>query len=108
MATIGDYINDELKELRLSLTESQSEVLFTKNGISGEDLISTDNIEIVEIALVNMIPKLLLLPDKTTGDTSLKWDRTAIRAYYDLKCDEYGIVNVLAQENSINDISDLW
>lgn len=108
MATIGDYIKEELEAVRIPLGTAQLASLYLKNGVVSTEEITTENMETMEKALLSVIPKLLLMPDKTTGDTSLKWDRSAVLNYYKLKCDEYGIVDNLNEESTITDISNIW
>lgn len=103
MSTIGDYLNEELSQYRLPLGETQLEALYLKNEVVPGDTLSTENMQVMDIALIGIIPKLLLSPDKQTGDTSLKWDRSSILAYYRLKCAEYGLPDDMYSENSIND-----
>lgn len=107
--TIGDYINDELSGAKITLKESQLFALYTKNGVKADDELTEENLRAMDIAVIGIIPKLLIGADKATGDTSLKWDRNAILAYYRLKCAEYGLPDDQDQEASeINDVSNMW
>lgn len=107
--TIGDYINDELVTSGVPLTPAQLAALYLKNGVSSTDELTNDNMRVIEIAILGVIPKLLLEPDKTTGDTSRKWDKNGVLAYYRLKCAEYGIPDDQYQEGgSISDLSCIW
>jgi len=109
MATIGEYIDEIVKDLRLPLGIAALSSFYVKNGVSSTDELTKDNIEKMDIALIGVIPTLLLMPDKTTGDTSLKWDRSAVLSYYRLKCAEYGIPDDQATPpNEIIDISNRW
>lgn len=108
MATIGDYIKSKFSKFRIELDNIELEILLTNSGLTADGVYTKEQYFQVESAIIGMIPELLLMPDKTTGDTSLKWDRNAIRAYYKLKCSELGLPDVLSVENSITDVSDLW
>lgn len=107
MITIGDYIKDEIAGIKLPLTASQLKALFLKNDIDQDSELTADNLQKAEISILNVIPKLLLTPDKKQGDSSLTWDRKAIVNYYNIKCDEYGLPNQITEENSIGTLN-IW
>jgi len=107
MITIGDYIKDEINGIKLPLTAAQLKALFLKNGIDPDSELDAENLVKAEISVLNIIPKLLLTPDKKQGDTALTWDRTAIVNYYNIKCDEYGLPNQITEENSIGTLN-IW
>ena len=108
MATIGDYVNEIIKDLRLPIGDVALQALFLNAGISNETEMAQENILTMEIALLVVIPKLLLIPDKKQGDSSITWDKQAIVNYYNIRTAELGLPNVLEQENSINDASYIW
>ncbi len=108
MATIGDYVKEQITALRLPIGTNKLEMMFMKNEVVSTANVTIENAETMDIAILNVIPELLLVPDKQTGDTSIKWDKDAIINYYNLKTSELGLPNLLSQENSINDASIYW
>lgn len=62
----------------------------------------------VDLALLEIIPKLLLTPDVTEGGYSVKYDRNAISQYYRFLCEKLGVENKLERKPTIRDASDLW
>ena len=108
METIGDYIQELITSLRLPIGSIQLATLFLKNNIVASDEMSLESIEMMDIAILEVIPQLLLVPDKKTGDTSITWDKEAIINYYNLRTDQLGLPNMLSQENSITGLNNIW
>lgn len=111
MITIGDYIKSKFARFRVNLENEELGVLLINNSLNADSPYTKELFLQVEIAIVNVIPDLLLMPDKQTGDTSLKWDRSAIAKYYSIKCKEFDLPDLLAdpiEPNEIHDISNIW
>lgn len=106
MATIGEYVNEVMAKTRLPLGAAELAAVYLKNGVDPTESLSLENVSAMDIAFIYIIPDLLLMPDKQTGDTSLKWDRGAVLSWYRLKCAEYGLPDDQAEPPSeINDLS---
>lgn len=105
MATIGDYIKVKFSKFRVNLDPVELEVILENAGLSADTVYSKDLMLSVETLILNIIPELLLTPDKQTGDTSLKWDRTAILNYYKLKTKEFGLPDLISEEEQESSIT---
>lgn len=109
MATIGDYVTERISLLRLPINTIGVETLFLKAGLPANQTMTLENIETLDIALLNVIPELLLIPDKKQGDSAITWDKDAIINYYNIRTAELGLPNLLEEsDNSIHDISNIW
>lgn len=49
----------------------------------------------IQVAIVRFIPSLLMRPNVSENGFSVSWDRNALKEYYNLRCKELGINNVL-------------
>lgn len=112
MATIREYVQEEINSLGLNAGNVKLQVQLDKQQINDLDSCDTPEAEAkAKRVLIELIPGLLLAPDVTEGGMSIKRDKAAIAKYYGLLCSELGIVNRLdppAAAPTVSDRSYLW
>lgn len=108
--TIGNYIQAKLNRFHLSMGNDEIDVILSTDNLTSESEYIPSHDVIVKKALIAVIPELLLAPDLSQGDFSIKRNIAGVRAYYSLLCKELGMPDLLSPEVSydVNDRSDLW
>lgn len=107
---IGDYITGKLTKFGVSITPEDVSISLMLADLTSDDLYTKDNYLQVETIIVNMIPELLLRPDKSQGDASIKFDKSGILNYYRLKCGQLGIPNQIdgGDNFTVTALNDVW
>ena len=90
------YIKSRFSSFGINLSEAN---LFDIWDTDEE--ITDDNKRDIQISIVRFIPELLLQPNISEGGVSINYDKVALRDYYNIKCKEYGITNVLTRTPKI-------
>lgn len=113
--TTGGYIASKLSRLRIFLDANELSVAYTNAGITGNENYTVSLKPVIDKFFYDIIPELLAMPDKTQGDTSLKWDRPAIKSFYSIVAGNLDLPNQLPEviaemplKPTITDKSYLW
>lgn len=111
MAKIRDLIISKLKRFYFMMDTVEVDVLLLDQGLDGEATYSASDAEGVKRAMISIIPELLLMPDVSQGDFSVKRNVAGLKAYYALLCKDLGIedsVNPPDEDYIVRDKSFLW
>lgn len=103
--TVSEYIVSEFSEFGVKLSDNTLNSLLIDNGIDSNTEYSS---VIAKKVITGYIPKLLLKPQVSEGDYSVKYDRDGIIAYYNILCGELGIENKLNPKPKIRNMSNRW
>ncbi len=103
--TNRDYVTKVLSGLDLS--EDDIDVILMKGGLDGD---GEANIEACDTAIYNRFSVVLKAAAKnvTEGGYSHSWNVEAVKLYYSALCAELGRENVLEEEPTLEDLSQLW
>ena len=100
--TVGEYITDRFQTFGVSLSEAD---LFDVTLSDPE--ITKENREQVLRAMTGIIPAILAMPESVNENGfSVQWDKSGLREYYRMLCNQLGIA--CEAGSSISDASDLW
>lgn len=96
--TIQEYITQKFQTFGIDLSEADLLDISLSNGIDKEEEVTGDNHTFVNVSIVKYIPNLLLRASSfSENKLSMSWDIDGMKAFYSMKCDEYGI------EDKLND-----
>ena len=105
--TVGEYITDRFQTFGVSLSEADLfDVTLSDPDISLETEITKENREQVLRAMTGIIPAILAMPESVNENGfSVQWDKSGLREYYRMLCNQLGIA--CEAGSSISDASDL-
>ena len=107
--TIGNYIQAKLKRFQFSMADDELEAVLADKGLMPEMVYTPELGNTVKKALISIIPELLLAPDISQGDYSIKFKVDGIKAYYSMLCKETGDPDVFNPTlDTIVDKSNIW
>ena len=107
--TIGNYIQAKLKRFQFSMADDELEVILIDQNLTLATVYSSADSIKVKKALIAIIPELLLAPDISQGDYSIKYKIDGIKAYYSMLCKETGEQDVFnPSQDAIIDRTDVW
>lgn len=100
---VSDYIRQTFLDFGVRLSDASVLKIALIAGINTDDVIVRGNIRGVDMAIVKSIPSLLLFPQSISeGGMSISRAQTDdIKAYYHLKCKEYGIKDELSNRPKV-------
>jgi len=108
MAAIGEVIQAKLSRYNIDLTEAELEVAISEQGLVSSDPytseVSTKTLKVI----AGVLPELLLAPDITEGGYSIKYDKTAVLAYYKMLCADLGLPDKVSPQPKIRSKSCIW
>lgn len=95
---VSDYIRQLFLDFGVRLSNASVLRISLKSGSSPDDVLGADNMEDIDKAVVKFLPSLLLFPQSVReGGMSISRSQIDdIKAYYHLKCKEYGIKDELS------------
>nr|CAJ1852410.1 hypothetical protein AUSP0033_00038 [uncultured phage] len=106
--TVGDYIKQKFQSFG-SLSKADLLDIVLNSGLEEDDEISTNNIDMISIAIAEYIPSLLLRPKAIDENGfSISWDFDSLKEYYAYLCRKYDLEDQLNGVSSIKDVSDIW
>ena len=103
--TIQEYIEQKFQSFGIELSGADILDISLSSGLGVDEDISGDTINPVTVAIVKFIPDLLLRYSSfSEGDLSMSWvDMEAkIKAWYSLRCSEYGLEDKLSDKPTVN------
>ena len=103
--TVAEYIPSKFAEFGVTLSSNTLNALLIDNGIDTNTEYSS---VIAKKVIAGYIPELLLKPQISEGDLSIKYDSNAIINYYNLLCTELGIENKLNPTPKIRNRTNRW
>ncbi|RZJ88733.1 MAG: hypothetical protein EOO20_12845 [Chryseobacterium sp.] len=107
--TIGNYIKSKLNKFQFAIEEAELEAELINQDLSAVTEYSKDHLIPVKKVLISIIPELLLAPDISEGDFSIKYKVDGIKAYYSLLCSDTGLPDIYnPSQDSIIDRTDVW
>ena len=91
--TVGEYITDRFQTFGVSLSEADLfDVTLSDPDISLETEITKENREQVLRAMTGIIPAILAMPESVNENGfSVQWDKSGLREYYRMLCNQLGI-----------------
>jgi len=90
--TISEYIKQKFQTFGIDLSEADLLDISLGSSFDQADEVSKDNHDIVTVSIVQFIPNLLLRATSfTENKLSMSWDIDGMKAFYSMKCAEYGI-----------------
>lgn len=100
---VSDYIRQTFLDFGVHLSDASVLRIALIMGINTDDVIVRGNIRGVDMAIVKSIPSLLLFPQSISeGGMSISRAQAGdIKAYYHLKCKEYGIKDELSNRPGV-------
>ena len=108
MTTIREFIQAKLSRYNIDLTDTELDAAIVDQGLVPTDQYASSVSKSTLKVVASVIPELLLAPDITEGGYSIKYDKTAVLAYYNLLCSQLGIPNALNSQPKIRSKSHLW
>lgn len=104
--TNKDYFQSRLRRLSITMSDEDLEVFFVSKQMTGSsDLTKPDD---MDKALMEIVLELLITPDISEDDYSIKYDRKALESWYAMECTRLGIENLLNKGKvQVKDISSL-
>ncbi len=101
--TVAEYIPSKFAEFGVTLSDNTLNALLIDNGIDSNTEYSP---AVAKKVIAGYIPELLLKPQLSEGDLSIKYDSNAIINYYTMLCNELGIENKLKPK--VRNITNKW
>lgn len=102
--TNKEYFQSKLRRLSITMSDADLDVFFASKQIDGaQDLIKPDDMDkfFTEIVL-----ELLIVPDLSEDDYSIKYERKALESWYAMECSRLGIDDLLKKGKvQVKDIS---
>lgn len=90
--TIQEYIEEKFQTFGIDLSGADILDISLSSGLSVEENVSKDNHTPITVAIVKYIPNLLLRASSfTENKLSMSWDIAGLKAFYSMKCAEYGL-----------------
>lgn len=102
--TVKEYIVQKFQSFGMELSEAEILDITLSSGVNQEENITGENIHPVTVAIVEFIPDLLLRPTSfSEGDLSMSWgdNEKRIKAWYSLRCEEYGIEDRFSNKSKV-------
>lgn len=104
--TVTDYFQSKLKTIGINFSDADLAVFMTANAVNAADSVSSDTAKVYDKAFMEIVRAILITPDISEDDYSVKYDRKAIREWYAAECVRLGIPNLLNKgANQVKDIS---
>lgn len=97
---VSEYIKQTFKDFGVALSDANLLTILLSINISGEDEVSSDNIQPISVGIAKFIPTLLLRgSSKSVSENghskSQSWDIQGIKDYYALMCKRHGLKDEL-------------
>lgn len=108
MATIREFIQAKLSRYNIDLSEAELDAAIQDQALTPTDPYAPEASKPTLKVIASVIPELLLAPDITEGGFSIKYDKGAVSAYYNLLCSQLGIPNQLNPQPKIRSKSGIW
>lgn len=100
--TISEFITQRFQTFGIELSEADILDISLNGGLDVDSNVVKDNHAVVTIAIIKYIPNLLLRANSfTENKLSMSWDIAGIKAFYSLKCAEYGIEDQLTDKPKV-------
>lgn len=111
MATNSEVIKARLNRYGIEIQDAELDAHAVDTALVLTDEYSINEGPAVKRVLALVLRDLLVMPDLSEGQISIKWDRAAVKAYYGMLCKELGLVNEfieIAPQPTIQNKSYLW
>jgi len=100
--TIGEYVQGLLGQYGIRVTEAELLLMLadTRLAVDGSDTMSTGLVDVLNLAMVRLIPYLMTLPAARSvaengHSVSVTYDKEGLLALYDYLCRRYNLDNQL-------------
>ncbi|MDY3344395.1 hypothetical protein PG326_03930 [Riemerella anatipestifer] len=104
--TVKGYFLAKMKILGITIPDESLDVFILSNEMDGEALVSPDDSKNLDKNILEIILALLIKPDVSEDDYSIKYDRSAIMNWYAMECKRLGVPNLLESgKNEVRDMS---
>ena len=103
--TVKEFFISKFQKLSISLPEAQLNLVLASGGFQGTENFDITTQEKADKAFLQNVGDILLMPDFSEGDLSIKFDRKAIQKWYAAECLRLGLPNYL--ELGSNEVKDL-
>lgn len=102
--TNKEYFQSKLRRLSITMSDADLDVFFASKQIDGAfDLIKPDDMDKL---FTEIVLELLIIPDISEDDYSVKYDRKALESWYAMECSRLGIGDLLKKGKvQVKDIS---
>ena len=91
------------------MVDDELEAVLIDQDLTSSTEYSSEKSKQVKKVLIAIIPELLLAPDISQGDYSIKYKIDGIKAYYSVLCKETGEQDVFnPSQDTIIDRTDVW
>ena len=100
--TIQEYIEQKFQTFGIELSSADILDISLSSGLSVDNNVSPDNHTLITIAIIRYIPNLLLRASSfTENKLSMSWDIEGLKAFYAMKCREYGLDDMLNDKPTV-------
>lgn len=103
---VKDYFQIKSKDLGITISEQRMNVFLLSNSLNGEMNVTPESAKELDKSFLGIILNLLITPDISEDDYSVKYDRKAIESWYAAECIRLGVQNGLNKgKNQVKDMS---
>ncbi|MCJ8153243.1 hypothetical protein MKJ01_05640 [Chryseobacterium sp. SSA4.19] len=102
--TNKEYFQSKLRRLSITMSDADLDVFFASKQIDGAfDLTKPDDMDKL---FTEIVLELLIVPDISEDDYSIKYDRKSLESWYAMECSRLGIDDLLKKGKfQVKDIS---
>ncbi len=102
--TNKEYFQSKLRRLSITMSDADLDVFFASKQIDGAfDLTKPDDMDKL---FTEIVLELLITPDISEDDYSIKYDRKALESWYAMECSRLGMEDLLKKGKvQVKDIS---
>lgn len=95
--TAEEYITQKFSSFGYTPTAADVLDITVSAGLTTEDEITSDNVELMGVGICNFIPSLLARPQSISENGfSVSWNADGLKKYYNYLCNRYGITDELS------------
>lgn len=104
--TVKDYFLAKMRTLGITMPDESLKVFLLSNALDENTIVLPDDAKELDKNFLEIILNLLITPDVTEDDYSIKYDRKSIMNWYAMECKRLGISNRLSDgANEVKDMS---
>lgn len=99
---IQEYIEQKFQTFGIDLSGADILDISLSCNLPVDEEVTADNHSPVTVAIIKFIPNLLLRASSfSENKLSMSWDISGLKAFYSMKCKEYGIDDQLNENSTV-------
>ncbi|WP_394265188.1 DUF6706 family protein [Bergeyella zoohelcum] len=93
--SVSDYFKRKVGVLGVNISEEYLEVFMISNNINSLEYVTPTSVKELDKKFLEIIRMILIMPDITEDDYSVKYDRKALKEWYSAECVRLGVPNLI-------------